>query len=249
MLLYAGAIEQRVPKALTHSPSECCRDCEEGRQAMQIKAVVFDASGTILDDIDTVWRANLDAYVALGYDGPKTLEEFRTVFRLPVSEFHKANGIPTALLPEIDQVFRRSYPPYASAVKVFPEVEAVLSALQEQGKILGVVSNIPTLFLREHFRKLGINGYFHTVTGQEDCDEQKPSAKPILATLDKLGVKPRETVYVGDMEEDIIAGKRANVVTVAIVRGESYHPRWRLERKRPDFLITNLSELLLAFPS
>lgn len=61
---------------------------------MPAKAIVFDTSGTLMDDIVTVWRANLNAYIALGLDGPKTLEEFTTRFKLPISEFHKANGIP-----------------------------------------------------------------------------------------------------------------------------------------------------------
>lgn len=213
---------------------------------MQIKAIVFDASGTLLDDIVTVWRANTDAYAALGLEGPKTLEAFRTTFKLPVSEFHKANGIPPELLCEIDKEFCKAYPRYAPAVKIFPEVEGVLCTLRKLGKILGVASNIPTIFLGEHLRKLGIDSYFDTVTGQQDCDEQKPSPKPILATVEKLGVKSQETIYVGDMEEDIIAGKRANVITAAIIRNESYHPRWRLARQRPDLLISNLSELLLT---
>ena len=72
---------------------------------------------------------------------------------------------------------------------------------------LGVASNIPTLFLREHLRKFNIDRYFDVITGQEDCDEQKPSPKPVVVTVEKLGAKPQEAMYVGDMEEDIIAGK------------------------------------------
>jgi HAD superfamily hydrolase (TIGR01549 family) len=213
---------------------------------MQIRAVVFDASGTLLDDIVTVWRANLAAYAALGFEGPGTLEDFRAAFRLPIAEFHRANGIPPDLLVEVDRRFRESYPRFAPDVKVFAEVEEVLTRLGRLEMVLGVASNIPSLFLREHLNKLGIDGYFDIVTGQEDCDEQKPSPKPILATVVKLGVRPEETVYVGDMEEDIIAGRRAGTMTAAIVRDEGYHPLWRLQRQSPDFLITNLSELLPA---
>jgi len=230
--------------APTHNPITFGQASRRRGQDMQITAIVFDASGTLLDDIVTVWRANLDAYAALGFQGPKTLGDFRAAFKLPVPEFHRANGIPPELLGEVDRKFRESYPRYAPAVKVFPEVKEVLCALKKLEKVLGVASNIPTLFLREHLRKLGIDIYFDVVTGQEDCDEQKPSPKPILATAEKLGIRPQETIYVGDMEEDIIAGKRAKAVTAAIVRNESYHPRWRLERQRPDFLISNLGELL-----
>ncbi len=214
---------------------------------MQIKAIVFDASGTLIDDIVTVWKANLDAYTALGFDGPQTLEDFKAVFRLPVTEFHMANGIPPDLLREVDERFRESYPQYAPDVTVFPEVEEALLALKRMGKILGVASNIPRLFLRDHLEKLGIDGYFDVITGQEDCDEHKPSPKPILATAEKLGVLPRHAIYVGDMEEDMIAGRRAEALTAGIVREKSYHPRWRLERQSPDFLISDLSELPVGF--
>ena len=213
---------------------------------MPVRAIVFDASGTLLNDIHAVWKANSDAYAALGLDSIRTLEEFKIRFKLPVPEFHRANGIPPELLSMVESKFRESYPLYAHCVGIFPEVNDVLQELKKRMVILGVASNIPSLFLREHLRKLKIDGYFETITGQEDCDEQKPSPKPILITMKRLGAEPQETMYVGDMEEDIVAGKRANAITVAIVRDESYHPRWRLERRNPDFLISSLSELLLA---
>lgn len=216
---------------------------------MPIRAIVFDVSGTLLDDIHAVWRATADAYAALGIDSIRTLEEFKAKFKMPVPEFHRASGIPPDLLHEADRNFRESYPRYADSVGIFPEVEEVLRELKGERVTLGVVSSIPTLFLREHLREFDIDGYFDAVTGQEDCDEQKPSPKPIVVTLEKLGVEPGDTLYVGDMEEDIIAGKGARVFTSAIVRNESYHPRWRLERQEPDFFISDLRELLPIYQS
>ena len=218
---------------------------------MPIRAIVFDASGTLLNDIHAVWNANSAAYTALGLDSInsiRTLEEFKIRFKLPVPEFHRANGIPPELVDKVERKFREFYPQYAPGVGIFPEVNGVLQELRKRRVILGVASNIPTLFLREHLRKFKIDGYFDVITGQEDCDEQKPSPKPILVTVERLGLRPQEAMYVGDMEEDMIAGKKANAVTVAIVRDESYHPRWRLERQEPDFLISDLSELLVACP-
>jgi HAD superfamily hydrolase (TIGR01549 family) len=210
---------------------------------MPFKCVVFDASGTIWDDLYVVWRANSDAYDAFGFEVCKTLEEFRKKFRLPVPEFHKANGIPPDLIKEVDGKFREFYPRYASGVRMFPEVEDVLYQLKQEQVLLGIASNIPTVFLQEHLKNFKIDSYFSATTGQEDCHEQKPSPKPVLVTLEKLGVRPPEAIFVGDMEEDIIAGKRAGTYTVAISRKESYHPRWRLERQKPDSFISNLGGL------
>ena len=119
----------------------------------------------------------------------------------------------------------------------------MLYRLKRKKLLLGIASNIPTLFLREHLRNFEIDNYFSAITGQEDCDEQKPSPKPVLVTLKKLGVKPAEALFVGDMEEDIIAGKRAKTYTVAISGKASYHPLWRLKRQNPDYIISNLNEL------
>jgi pyrophosphatase PpaX len=211
---------------------------------VSVKVIMFDASGTLLNDIYAVWKANSDAYAALGFEGPGTIEQFKKNFKLPAHEFHIESGIPPALLKEVDGKFREFYRKYASSVEIFPEVIDVLKELKQRGATLAVASNIPTLFLREHLRRFAIDKYLDTITGQEDCDEQKPSPKPLLFTVQKLGVRPQEAMYVGDMEEDIIAGKKAKTLTTAIVRNESYQPKWRLERQMPDYLITNLKELL-----
>ncbi len=45
------------------------RNYAPGRDtAMTIRAIVFDASGTLLNDIHAVWKANSAAYGALGLD-------------------------------------------------------------------------------------------------------------------------------------------------------------------------------------
>lgn len=209
-----------------------------------IRAIIFDGSGTILNDIEAVWRANSDAYRMFGVKCCRTLEEFRERFMLPIPRFHLANGVPPELLKEVDASFREFYPRYAESVGLFPEVKEVLEELKKRGTSLGIVSNIPVLFLAEHLKKFGLAGYFAIVTGQEDCDEQKPSPKPVLLTMGRMGAGPGEAMYVGDMEEDMIAGRKAEAMTAAVVRPESYHPRWRLERQKPDRIISNLKELL-----
>ena len=210
---------------------------------MSFKCVVFDASGTIWDDLYVVWRANSEAYEAFGFNGFETLEEFRRKFKLPVPEFHKANGIPPDFIRQVDEKFREVYPLYASHIRIFPEVKDILYRLKRKKVLMGIASNVPTRFLRGHLKDFKIENYFGAVTGQEDCNEQKPSPKPVLVTLEKLKVKPPEVIFVGDMEEDIIAGKRANTYTAAISRKESYHPRWRLKRQNPILSQTWLSYL------
>ena len=127
---------------------------------------------------------------------------------------------------------------------LYPEVERVLQKLREKRIILATVSNIPSFFLKKHLQRFGIKKYFTVITGQDDCIETKPSPMPLIITLKKLGSKPCTSAYVGDQEEDILATKRANVYSIGITRKSSYHPTWRLKRQNPDFMISNLNEIL-----
>lgn len=153
-------------------------------------------------------------------------------------------GVPDNIMPKLEKNFRQAYPKYSGHIKIFPEVKSALKKFTREKIKLAIVSNIPSPFLREHLQRFGISEYFRVVTGQDDCEEQKPSPKPILITLEELGSKPEQSAYVGDMEEDIIAGKRAHVYTFAISRDGSYHPNWRLKRQNPDSFISDLDELL-----
>jgi HAD superfamily hydrolase (TIGR01549 family) len=211
---------------------------------MRVDSIVFDGSGTLIDDISAVWRADLAAFKYFGYKFAGSIEEFKEVFRLPIPEFYKATGVPENMIGKMNQAFREFYPKYSASNSVFPDVKSALSELKLDRILLGVASNIPSLFLNETLERFGILKYFGAITGQDDCDEQKPSPKPILSTLAKLGAKREYSMYVGDMVEDMIAGKRAGVLTVAISRENSYHPIWRMKRQDPNFLISNLSELV-----
>jgi HAD superfamily hydrolase (TIGR01549 family) len=210
------------------------------------KAIIFDVSGTLMDDIHSVWKSNSDAYRAFGFYGFNTLEEFRERFRLPIAQFHRDNGIPAHLMEPVEKKFREVYPAYAPLIRVFPDVAGVLAELQRRNIVLGVVSNIPTQFLGEHLRDFEIERYFTALVGQEDCDEQKPSPKPLQTALRLLGVEQEDAMYVGDMEEDMMAAKAAGITATAITREEGYHSRRRLERQHPDYFISDLTELLMV---
>jgi len=210
----------------------------------RITTIIFDVSGVLLNDILTVWKADSDAYQALGLPKRETIQKFKQTFKLPINEYHKTTGVPAELVPKLEKEYRQAYTKHSHHITIFPEVKDALEKLKQERIILAIASNIPSPFLREHLQRFQIDGYFKVVTGQDDCTEQKPSPKPILITLEKLGSKPDQSAYVGDMEEDIIAGKKAHVQTFAICRDDSYHPGWKLRRQNPDFFISDLKELL-----
>jgi pyrophosphatase PpaX len=209
----------------------------------RIETVIFDVSGVLLDDLYAVWKADSEAYEACGMGKIESIESFKETFKLPIIEYHRSMGVPDIVMPKIEAAFRQAYPKYISYIKIFPEVKTVLEKLRRENVRLAIASNIPSNFLSEHLQSFGIIKYFDVTTGQDDCREQKPSPQPILVTLEKLRVKPERSAYVGDMEEDIVAAKKAGVYTIGICRKEGYHPCWKLKRQDPDSLIRDLNQL------
>jgi len=215
----------------------------QGKITSQINTLIFDVSGVLLNDLYTVWKADSEAYESCGMGKINSMESFRESFKMPILEYHRSMGVPDRIIPELEVAYRQSYLKYSKFIRIFPDVKKTLKNLQQKGITLSIASNIPSSFLVEHLKSFGIINYFNAITGQDDCEEQKPSPQPILVTLQKLNAKTMNSAYVGDMEEDIIAGKRAGVFTIGICRKEGYHPCWRLKRQNPDFLIKNLSQL------
>ncbi|MEM2129858.1 MAG: HAD-IA family hydrolase [Candidatus Bathyarchaeia archaeon] len=215
----------------------------QGKSSPQINTLIFDVSGVLLNDLYTVWKADSDAYESCGIRKISSIKIFKESFKMPIIEYHRSMGVPDKVIPELEAAYRQSYQKYSKFIKIFPDVKRTLRKLQQNDVTLSIASNIPSDFLMEHLKSFGIINYFNAITGQDDCEEQKPSPQPILVTLRKLDAKPMSSAYVGDMEEDIIAGKRAGVFTIGICRKEGYHPCWKLKRQNPDFLIKSLSQL------
>jgi len=216
----------------------------------KVKAVLFDASGVLLDDLWAVWQAN--AKVAAHFTGATLgLEEFRRRFVLPYWAFYEGLGVPAAeARAEANELFKRFYASVKDQVRLFPEVVEVLRDLRERGLRLGIVSQIPRGFLTEHLERQGIHAFLEVVIGLEDSGELKPSPKPIQEALLRMGLfEPSASAYVGDMEEDVIAGRRAGVRTVAVLRLDGYHPWFKVKRQHPDYVIYSLKELPGIFAS
>jgi phosphoglycolate phosphatase-like HAD superfamily hydrolase len=77
--------------------------------------------------------------------------------------------------------------------------------------------------------------------GRRNGLAHKPSPEPLLQICKELRVEPVETVIVGDTELDVQCGKGAGSKTCGVLFG--YRRKDQLEKEKPDFLISGLSEL------
>ena len=77
---------------------------------------------------------------------------------------------------------------------------------------------------------------FDAVVSREDAPP-KPAPDPVLLACRRMGVDPAEAIFVGDFELDLLAGRRAGVMTV-LLRSPAFS-----FSEQADLMVDSLAEL------
>ncbi|MEM3532478.1 MAG: HAD-IA family hydrolase [Candidatus Methanomethyliaceae archaeon] len=214
-------------------------DLSEGRV---VKGIVFDLDGTLVDSVDSIWRASDYVLRSNGYRG---LEREDVVKVMGKTIFDLFLSVEPRLSPQeqhkLFEEYRRTYMNFIEHTKLIPKVREVLLFLRSRRLKMAVV----TTKSRENAEKIlsffGIRSFFDLVIGFEDVREHKPSAEPIMRAAEGLGLQASELVVVGDTEVDIRAGREGGALTVAVKTGVT--PLEKIIAESPNFLIESVSDL------
>lgn len=198
-----------------------------------IKNVIFDWSGTLMDDVIFSYNATMKVFEKIGLE-KITLEEFKKEFVLPYMDFYKKFK-KNADKKIIDDIFNREIG-LINKSKLFPEVREILDFLKRKKIKMVILSSYHQEGLEKEIKDNDLQNFFADVNGGV---HDKVSA--ISEIIQRNNLRPEETVCVGDMTHDIDAGKKANLITVAVLCG--YQSKDKLLQKDPDFLIDSLKEL------
>lgn len=212
-----------------------------GGALTELEALVFDASGTLFNDISQGLRVTNSILHKHGI-APLTLTKFRRSIREPYWRFLQDCGIKSVLQGEVTPLVLAEYD--GGSVRPFPDALSTLHALKRKGLSLAIASGTPGPIIRPLLKKLSMDLVFASVVALEDSREEKPSPEPIRCALDMLHVSNEKAAYIGDMREDIMSSKAAGVLSIAISRRGSWHTRALLEPEKPDFLIRRLASVL-----
>jgi phosphoglycolate phosphatase len=207
---------------------------------MPIRLIMFDLDGTLVDSIQDITNALNFGFEPYGMEPLASTEVAGLVgegsIRLVEKVIEKNN-----LRADKKAVIKRFADYYRSHIvdntRPYPLVEEMLEEMKNYKK--AVISNKLGAFSTETLDRLGLSGYFDIIVGGDMTPERKPSPIPVHHVLSTLGVKPEESIIVGDSEVDINTGKASSVRTVAVTYG---YGRPGFE-KEADFVIDSMSEL------
>ena len=207
-------------------------------------ALCFDLDGTLIDSAEDLIQATIHSLHGLGIDPPPP--EVIIGYVGGGARGLLQGSLGEAATPERLEAGLAAFIDYYGAHLLdhtlpYPGVEEVLRHFFAT-RPLAVITNKPEAFSRTILEGLGLAGYFREILGYDSVERKKPHPEGILQVLQGWGVEPTRAVMVGDSDHDILAGKAAGTVTVAVAYG--FKPPEELASLGPDYLIHDIRELI-----
>lgn len=182
------------------------------------EAFIFDLDGTLVDALPDICANVNRALKSLGYDFELSLEETRPhvgggAQKLAASILGKGMDDPDTMA--LYHAFADIYEQHpADFSKMFPGVMKTLDALRKRGIPMACVTAKPARARVQVLNALDLTPYLTHALSSEDGFARKPAPDMLVECCRVMGVKPENTVMVGDTRFDIEAGFNACCHTV-----------------------------------
>lgn len=164
-----------------------------------------------------------------------TRDDFKRLFRLPYREFYE-EVLPGVDLAELEDHFRAGFAASAAEVFVLPHAREKLEWCREMGVRCFVLTSMDAAEFVRQLERLGLGEFFEaTYAGVLDKREV------ILGIVERHGLDPEETAFVGDMTHDIETAHHAKLTSVAVLTG--YMDAATLAGAKPHLTVGDLAEL------
>lgn len=204
--------------------------------SIMLKNLLIDWSGTLADDILPVFKASNAVLRKFG-NSEISLEEFRKEFCLPYMDFYK-KYIPNIPKDKIDSIFRKAIKPELKKITLLDCSREFLEFAKQRRIRVFIFSSFHHDELVKQIEDFGLIDYIEKIYGGVVDKRQK-----IFDVLKENNLSREQTLFIGDMEHDIQAGKSAGIKTAGVLTG--YQSRETLIREKPDYLCTDIKEIMV----
>src|SRR6202011_4004906 len=195
----------------------------------QIKGVLFDWDGTLLDS----FHADSSAYLAM-------FHEMGVIWGLDqLAEHYSPNWYD--VYRAAGTSWRKHYSGFRP--KLIRGARKVLTTVGRRYKLGLVTSGDRDRVLRQ-LREFRLTKSFHARVCSGDTKHKKPHPGPLNFALQCIGLAAAHCVYVGDSPEDVQMAKSANVRVIGVLG--PFPTEKRLRAAKPDLLLDSLAELPAA---
>ncbi|MEM9329874.1 MAG: HAD family hydrolase [Pseudomonadota bacterium] len=226
---------------------------------MDIKAIIFDKDGTLIDFAETYNPATRIVLDQLCGRDDALLQKAANVWGFDLetgkikddSVIVAGSGVDlaeaiaslieiednVAFGAKLDEMFGNVC---VDTVSALPETQTALKKLQSNGILLGIGTNDSEANAVSQMQRLEFETFFHKILGSDSGYGAKPGPGMVTGFVEHCGLAPEQVMMVGDSLHDLEAGKAAGVVTCGVETGPA--DRSALE-KHADIVLPSIAGL------
>jgi phosphoglycolate phosphatase-like HAD superfamily hydrolase len=130
----------------------------------------------------------------------------------------------------------------AVLTRPFDGIGQLLNEIEQAKMIWGVATNKPVRYAEPIMQQLSLAERSAVLVCPDHVSRSKPDPEMILLACEKMGVAPSATLFVGDDERDIEAGRAAGCKTAAVSYGY-IHPQDNPRNWGADVVVDSPMEL------
>lgn len=204
---------------------------------------MFDFDGVISNSLNVaylVWKQvseEFDTKVKI-----KDVEHYKKMAKCNVIHMLESLGLSEKEYKrekEIWAEYRKKYP-----LKPFDGIENVLNQLSQK-YTLALVSGASKEAIETQLKEYNLLNLFKVIIPLIYPDKNKPNPYHLNLAIEKLGVDPKEIVYIGDMVDDIQAARKAGLEkTIGVSYG--FGLLESIKSENPTFIVNSPNEILDA---
>jgi len=199
-----------------------------------IRNIIFDWSGTLVDDLPAVWEASNYVLTRAGR-AEMTLEQFRAEFCLPFTIFYDKHT-PDVPMDQLESWFHSRFRQCQASVCALPHARKFLEYAREHRLRTFLLSTVASDHFEVQQRATGFGEFLDKpYLGVWD------KRKKIHDLLAENKLRPDETLFIGDMQHDIETARHGGVLSCAVLTG--YNTLEQLRQAQPDLIVEHLGEL------
>lgn len=206
-----------------------------------VDVIMFDLDGTLVDSLEGIIEAVGRTLAEMGKPG-RSDEEIISYIGTGVKDLIKRSSGEESeeFVNKGVKIFSKYFKDHCDEKsRLYPNVRHVLDIYGK--KKLFIVTNRNADMARRTLDNFGISGYFRDVIGGDDDLCQKPSACPLKRALFAACKDEERALMVGDMDLDVIAGKKAGILTCGVTYGIGRAED--IEKAEPDYVVDDIIKL------
>ncbi len=207
-----------------------------------IKAIIFDFDGVINNGVKVHYKFYRDLCRLHKIKSPfSTQKEFKKWFD-PINYKTNYKNLEISLKDKKNISYKR----YIKRIGI-PIIKGMKRVIEKLNKryMLAVVSTNHKEVIEHQLKDYGLLKFFKVIIGNGNVFKIKPHPEALLKCLKKLKLNNKEVIYIGDMVNDVITARNANIKITSVTWGWS--SKEELKKAKPDWIVGKPEELLKIF--